>query len=100
MQPHAICFLCSILKNKHVTVAINEESLQENVRNVKSDDEIIWGDDDLDCNQEDLIQNLMTQMQNYVPPACRSTYIGNSARTKCRHHAQAKRDAKKKWSDN
>ncbi|CAI2167589.1 3908_t:CDS:2 [Funneliformis geosporum] len=65
---------------------------------MKSDDEIIWGDDDLDRNQEDLIQNLITQMQNYVPPAHKSTYTGNSARTKRRHHAQVKRDAEKNES--
>ncbi|CAI2178407.1 3140_t:CDS:2 [Funneliformis geosporum] len=84
------------LKNKvAINVEDNEESLQKNLRNMKSDDEIIWGDDDLDRNQEDLIQNLITQMQNYVPPAHKSTYTGNSARTKRRHHAQVKRDAEK-----
>jgi len=62
---------------------------------VENDDEIIWGDDDLDNNQEDLIQILMDQMQNYVPSNRRSTYTGNSARTKRRHRAQAKRDAEK-----
>ncbi|GBB90637.1 hypothetical protein RclHR1_17660001 [Rhizophagus clarus] len=58
-------------------------------------DEIIWGDNDLDNNQEDLIQILMTQMQNYIPPTCKSTYTGNSARTKCKYHIQMKKDAEK-----
>jgi len=34
-------------------------------------------------------------MQNYIPPVHRSTYTGNSARTKRRHRAQAKKDAEK-----
>jgi hypothetical protein len=87
-------------QKKHVQVAEtnlnvenNEESLGENFRDMKSDDEIIWGDDDLDNNQEDLIQILMTQMQNYIPPTRRSTYTGNSARTKRRHRVQAKKNA-------
>ena len=62
---------------------------------MESDDEIIWGDDDLDSNHQDLIQILMTQMQNYIPPTHRSTYTGNSARTKCRHCAQVKKNAEK-----
>ncbi|CAB4394953.1 unnamed protein product [Rhizophagus irregularis] len=53
------------------------------------------GDDDLNRNQDDLFQILMVQMQNYISPTRRSTYTGNSARTKRRHHAQAKKDAEK-----
>jgi len=49
--------------NKHVQVAEtninvedNEERLwEEDVHDVESDDEIIWGDDDLDSNHQDLI---------------------------------------------
>jgi hypothetical protein len=37
----------------------------------------------------------MAQMQNHIPPTHRSTYTGNSIRTKRRHHAQAKKDAEK-----
>ena len=74
----------------------NEKRLwEEDVHDVESDDEIIWGDDDLDSNHQDLIQILMTQMQNYIPPTRRSTYTENSARTKRRHCAQAKKDAEK-----
>ena len=79
----------------NINVEDNEESLWENARDVESDDEIIWGDDDLDRNQDDLFQILMVQMQNYISPTRRSTYTGNSARTKRRHHAQAKKDAEK-----
>jgi len=50
----------------NLNVENNEESLRENFRDVESDDEIIWGDDDLNNNQEDLIQILMTQMQNQL----------------------------------
>ncbi|CAB5385000.1 unnamed protein product [Rhizophagus irregularis] len=95
-------------RNKHVQVAEtnvnvetninvedNEESLWKNKRDVESDDEIIWGDDDLDRNQDNLFQILMVQMQNYILPTRRSTYTGNSARTKRRHHAQTKKDAEK-----
>ena len=72
-----------------------ERSWVEDVHDMESDDEIIWGDDDLDSNHQDLIQILMTQMQNYIPPTRRSTYTENSARTKRRHCAQAKKDAEK-----
>ncbi|RIA82539.1 hypothetical protein C1645_835213 [Glomus cerebriforme] len=72
----------------NLNVKNNEESLGEIFRDLESDDEIIWGDDDLDNNQEDLIQILMTQMQNYVPPTRRSTYTGNSSRTKRRHQSE------------
>ncbi|GBB95834.1 hypothetical protein RclHR1_02620025 [Rhizophagus clarus] len=37
----------------------------------------------------------MTQMQNYIPPTRKSTYTGNSARTKRRHRVQMKKDAEK-----
>ena len=59
----------------NLNVKNNEESLGENFCDVESDDEIIWGDDDLDNNQEDLIQILMTQMQNYIPPVCKLTFL-------------------------
>ena len=90
-------------RNKHaqvtetnINVENNEESLwKEDVRDMESDDEIMWGDDDLDDNNQDLIKILMTQMQNYISLTRRSTCTGNSARTKRRHNAQAKKDAKK-----
>ncbi|CAB4377596.1 unnamed protein product [Rhizophagus irregularis] len=82
-------------RNKHVQVAEtnvnvetninvedNEESLWKNKRDVESDDEIIWGDDDLDRNQDNLFQILMVQMQNYILPTRRSTYtVINSLKT-------------------
>ncbi|RGB23169.1 hypothetical protein C1646_774911 [Rhizophagus diaphanus] len=89
--------------NKHIKISEtninaevnNEKSLWENVRDVDSDNEIIWEDDDLNNNQENFFQILMTQMQNYISPTRKSTYTENSARTKRRHHTQAKKDAEK-----
>ena len=88
-------------RNKHVQVAEtninvknNEESLWEDVHDVESDDEIMWEDYDLNNNHQDLIKILMTQMQNYIPPTRKSTYTGNSARTKRRHNAQVRKDVK------
>lgn len=86
---------CKVIKTNINTEDNEEESSWEDVRNVESDDEIIWEDDDLDHNQKDLVQILMTQMQNYVPQNRKSTYIGNSERTKRRRYTQAKKDAER-----
>ena len=45
-------------------------------------EEVIWGDVELDENAETFVKVLLDGMKNYVPPARKSVYIGNSVRTK------------------
>ena len=40
-------------------------------------EEIIWGDVELDENAKTFIKVLLDGMKNYVPPAQKSVYIGN-----------------------
>ena len=56
----------------------------------ESDEEIIWGDDELDEKAEIFFKILSNGMKNYAQPAQRSVYIGNSVQTKKRKKAQAK----------
>jgi hypothetical protein len=53
-------------------------------------EEVVWGDIEFDKNAETYVEILLDRMKNYVPPARKSVYIGNSVRTKKRKRAQAK----------
>lgn len=57
----------------------------------ESDGELIWNDQELDEKADNFVKILSDRMKNYVPPACKSIYTGNSIRTKKRKKAKAKR---------
>jgi hypothetical protein len=69
----------------------NKPSVTSDFDDDLENEEVIWGDVELDEKAETFVKVLLDGMKNYVPPARRSVYIGNSIRTKKRKRAQAKK---------
>jgi hypothetical protein len=77
-------------KNQNFTVPLENSDIDDNLE-WENEEEVIWGDDELDEKAETFVKVLLNGMKNYVPPSRKAVYIGNSIRTKKRKRAQAKK---------
>lgn len=77
-------------RKKNDALLENSNSDDYNDLGCDSDEEIEWGDNELDEKTEKFFKVLSDGMKNYVPPARKFVYIGNSVRTRKRKKAQAK----------
>jgi hypothetical protein len=80
----------SLAKNKQEKNK-NKPSVPLDVDDNSDNEEVIWGDVELDEKAETFVGVLLNGMKNYVPPVRKSVYIGNSVQTKKRKRAQAKK---------
>ncbi|GES86721.1 hypothetical protein GLOIN_2v1489476 [Rhizophagus clarus] len=75
------------LKTYHTLMLLVSLDIDDNSDN----EEVIWEDVELDEKAETFVAVLLNRMKNYVLPAQKSVYIGNSVQTKKRKRVQVKK---------